>query len=395
MAIAALRATQTEPPQPEPAVHEDRSRPPVSDEAATVLLVDDNEPLRRGLARAIERQGFRVVTAADGREALQVAAETPPHLAIIDLRMPHVSGFDVVRHLKEEDPQRPVLVLSGVDDVEDRVRAFDLGADDFVAKPVHMRELLRRLQAFERTRRAYIEVQRANEHADHLRLFAAEAAALLAHDLNNGLSIASANLQFLDDYVARGSDDEDVIDSIAAARRALRRMTGLVANFVDIARLEDAALTPERSETDVHELLSGAALIHHSSKTADGAGIEVHCDPGMTACIDPVLIERVIHNLLNNATRYVSEGGRIALKGRVTDGALHLAVCNTGAAVPLGLRKDLFAKYRKGSDGKAQRGMGLYFCRLACEAHGGTIALREDDDFATMFEIRLPAPSAD
>jgi signal transduction histidine kinase len=324
--------------------------------------------------------------ARDGVEALELAAAHPPHLAIIDLCMPNLSGFEVTYQLKQRHGAAlPVLALSGAQETEERVRAFEAGADDFVPKPVRLAELLKRVGAFERTRRAYIELQRATERADRMRLLATEAAALLAHDLNNGLSIATANLQYVQEECRL---DEEPSEALEVSVRALRRMAGLVRNFVDISRMEDGAIEPVRAEVDVTELLSATARIH--DYRAGGPQIELSSPPGLTALVDPVLLERIIHNLLNNATRYVDAGGRIAVRARRVGGELVVAVGNSGAPIPPELRADLFAKYRKGRDGRAQCGMGLYFCRLACEAHGGTIALEASDEFATCFVLRLP-----
>jgi DNA-binding response OmpR family regulator len=363
--------------------------------AARVLLADDDARVRRFLARALRRHGYEVVEAGDGHRAVELAMAQPPDLAIVDLRMPGLDGFQVVRQLKAlAATALPVLVLSGLDEADDRVAAFDMGADDFIPKPVHVSEMLKRIDAFERTRRAHIELRMANERADRLLLFAGEAAALLAHDLNNGLSIATSNLQYLSEELAPTGD---AADALAASLRALRRMTGLVRNFVDISRLEDAALKPNRSPVDMHELLTTAAMIHDHRSRPEDRGIHVVCPVDLRSSIDPVLVERVIHNLLNNATRYVRQGGIITLRAFASTGddggpMLVIHVANTGARIPVDLRQHLFAKYRKGNDGKAQRGMGLYFCRLACEAHGGSIAIEDDPDHDTCFVIRLPVP---
>ncbi len=360
---------------------------------ARILLADDDQPIRSMLAIFLRRNGFEVMEAKDGVEAVEIVASNLPDIAVVDLRMPRMDGLEVVQTLKSTyHVALPVLVVSGEDDRDARIQAFEAGADDFISKPVHMQELLKRINAFERTRQAYAEAQLANERADRLRLFGAEAAALLAHDLNNGLCIATANLQYLEENLALAGDEKE---SMAAASRAIRRMIGLVRNFVDISRLEDAAITPDRSDVDIHELLSAAAMIHYRRKESENHGIELEVEPKLTANIDPVLIERVVHNLLNNATRYVNPGGRIALIADVrinesNQRELHISVGNTGKPIPVELRNDLFSKYRKGNDGKAQCGMGLYFCRLVCEAHGGNISCTETDRFNTLFHITIP-----
>jgi DNA-binding response OmpR family regulator len=363
---------------------------------ARVLLAEDDARVRRLIARSLGNHGFVVIEAENGVLALEAAAKEPPDLAIIDLRMPRMDGFEVVRSLKTTHATAlPVLVLSGLDEPEDRIRAFDVGADDFISKPVYIPELLRRIEAFERTRRAYLEVRRANEEADRLRLFAAEAAALLAHDLNNGLSIAIANLQFVEEA---SRPDGEVGEAMLSTSRALRRMAGLVRNFVDISRLEDAAITPEYIPVEVGELFTLVAGVHESSAAQQGVRLDIQCPPGLIAMLDPVLVERVIHNLLGNAVRYVGDRGAIRLRARVQPqpsgegGLLLLDVSNTGEPIPVDKRAALFEKYGTAGDRKAKRGMGLYFCRMACEAHSGSIDLETDHEFATVFVVRLPMP---
>jgi two-component system, sensor histidine kinase and response regulator len=385
-----------------PVLLESLSQPPAHGDGSQsaprtrVLLAEDDRSVRKLVQRVLERADFEVLAACDGAEAIELALRETPDLALVDLGLPRVSGIEVIAQLKAAyGAAVPCLVLSGQDAPDERMAAFDAGADDFVGKPVQMKELVKRVSAFERTRRAYVEAKRANETADRLRLFAAETAALLAHDLNNGLSVASANLAYVAENVnATG----EVLDAIEGSERALRRMIGLVRNFVDIARFEDAALEPSPARLDVGELLATAALIHDPRGAGAGAETVIECPPGLIVSVDPVLLERVIHNLLNNATRYVSRNGTIRLQGQryqEIDGApwLRISVANSGGGIPAELSSSIFEKYRVGSDGRAQRGMGLYFCRLACEALGGSINLEEDPEFPTQFVIRIPLAS--
>jgi DNA-binding response OmpR family regulator len=142
---------------------------------AVVLIAEDDDAIRTTIARALLRTGFAVIETADGNRALQVADESPPQLAIVDINLPGANGLNIVARLKSRSPAVPILVMSGTYDMETRVRAFEIGADDFIAKPLDIRELIKRVHAFERTRRAFEEVRLAQQKAEHLRVFAAEA----------------------------------------------------------------------------------------------------------------------------------------------------------------------------------------------------------------------------
>ncbi len=357
-----------------------------------IMLVDDDVPLRRAVARGLMAAGYKVLEADCLKQARQTAEIQMADLFIVDLHLPDGHGSELVRHLKACDPGAPVLVLSGTIEQEERIQAFEAGADDVVGKPVCMTELVKRIEVHNRILLSAAALQKALLEVDHMRTYAAEAAALMAHDLNNGLCVAGGNLAFLAEAEMLAGDPE-AKDAVAATQRALRRMATLVKNFVDIARSEDGALKAALVKSDIREILRTAASVHHLRGAAAERGIEIDCTVGLEAAVDPILVERILHNLLINATRYVDANGRVVLSAaKSADGrTLTMRVMNTGPSIPPALREKLFEKYRKGDDRKAQSGMGLYFCRLACEAHGGSIRLGENAEFGTCFEITLPA----
>lgn len=355
-----------------------------------ILVVDDDAHLRHALARSLVAGGYQVVEADCLDAAAAVAARHPVDLYMIDLHLPDGHGSQLIRALKARDRAVPVLVLSGTTEPEERIQAFDAGADDVVGKPVCMAELIKRIEVHDRILRSAAALQKALVEVDLMRTYAGEAAALMAHDLNNGLCVAGGNLAFLAESEALMADPE-ASDAVAATQRALRRMSTLVKNFVDIARSEDGALKAALVACDVGEILRAAASVHHLRGAAAERAIELDCPPRLEAWVDPILVERILHNLLINATRYVDAHGRVRLTAaRAEGGPLVIRVMNTGPAIPPALRGRLFEKYRKGDDRKSQSGMGLYFCRLACEAHGGRIQLVDHPEFATCFQLTLP-----
>jgi len=351
-----------------------------------VLVVDDDVVICRQMAAGLASAGYQVVTANDGTRALAQAEETPPDLAIVDLEMPGTNGLDVIRRLKQMfGPAVHIVVMTGHDDEGSHAEAFDAGTDDFVVKPTGMSELKRRLAAATRNHRAFVEVRVAKEAADRRMAYGAEAGALLAHDLNNGLAVALSNIQYLRDVLTLDSDQGDALQTTV---RSLRRMSSLVANFVDIARFEDAAVKPMVASTQVHHVLESVLEVSASS-LARGATIEINCEANLMARFDPALVERVLHNLVGNAARYCNPGGTIAVAARRwnDDDSVEISVTNSGPQIPENIRAHLFGKYVRGGGGK--RGMGLYFCRLVAEAHGGRIDY-EASEIGPRFVVRLP-----
>jgi len=355
--------------------------------AVRVLVVDDDQVICRQLASNLAASGYQVVTAHDGAGAIAQAQETPPDIAIVDLEMAGTSGLEVIRALKHQSgPAVHVMVMTGHDDESSRTAAFDAGTDDFVVKPTGLAEIKRRLSAAVRTVQAYAKVRVAKEAADRRMTYGTEATALLAHDLNNGLAVALGNVQYLAEELA--ALDHDQQDALTSTISSLRRMSGLVANFVDIARFEDAAVKPIVARVRVSTVLDSVMEVN-ASLVARGAKIEIECPLDLEGRFDAALVERVLHNLVGNAARYCNQGGSIRVTARTWNdpGSVELSVMNTGAQVPESIRPNLFGKYVRGGGGK--RGMGLYFCRLVAEVHGGRIDY-EAAQAGPRFVVRLP-----
>jgi DNA-binding response OmpR family regulator len=124
--------------------------------ASRILIVEDDRAVARGLEYALAHEGFAVVLAETGRQALDLARTAEPHVILLDVRLPDISGFDVCRRLRAAGLRQPILMLTARDEEVDKVLGLELGADDYVVKPYSLRELISRIRALER--RAYGEL---------------------------------------------------------------------------------------------------------------------------------------------------------------------------------------------------------------------------------------------
>lgn len=121
-----------------------------------ILIVEDEPAVARGLEYGLTSEGFHVLRAETGAQALALARSRDPHLILLDIRLPDMSGFDVCRQLRAEGLRQPILILTARDEELDRVMGLELGADDYVVKPYRLRELIARIRAL--LRRAYGEL---------------------------------------------------------------------------------------------------------------------------------------------------------------------------------------------------------------------------------------------
>ena len=121
--------------------------------AANILIVEDETPVARGIQYALEQEGYDVSIARTGTEGLDAASRRAPDLVVLDVRLPEMDGFEVLRRLRATGSKAPVLMLTARDDELDKVVGLELGADDYMTKPFGIRELMSRIKAM--LRRAY------------------------------------------------------------------------------------------------------------------------------------------------------------------------------------------------------------------------------------------------
>jgi len=121
--------------------------------SATILIVEDEHAVARGIQYALQQEGYEVTVARSGEEALEIGPGLAPDLVLLDVRLPGIDGFEVLRRLRAVGSRAPVLMLTARDDEFDKVIGLELGADDYVTKPFGLRELLSRVKAL--LRRAY------------------------------------------------------------------------------------------------------------------------------------------------------------------------------------------------------------------------------------------------
>jgi DNA-binding response OmpR family regulator len=139
----------------------------MTDDAPTILLVDDEESVRTVLAFPLERDGYTVVQAADGEEALELFASEPPDLVVLDLMLPRLDGLEVCKRLRASSTV-PIIMLTARDDELDKVIGLELGADDYITKPFSIREFRSRVRALlRRARAAQLPQGGAEERIEH------------------------------------------------------------------------------------------------------------------------------------------------------------------------------------------------------------------------------------
>jgi signal transduction histidine kinase len=361
---------------------------------ARLLVVDDN-PQNRELLRAyLSSEGHEIVEASSGEEALELAAvpTARPDLVLLDIMMPGLNGFETAVRLKRDAGELflPVLLVSSLSDPSSRVLGLKVGADDFLTKPIDRSELRARVSNLLALRHKERELARRNRELVELERFRDEMSALLVHDLKNPISIVLANLEYVLES-PRLSDEER--EALADARLAGDRTLRLVANLLDVARSNAGRLELRRAVQKLLPVLAPVAARYRRVAEPRGIAIEVAVGEGLEAPLDAELMTRVVENIFDNSLRYTPAGGKVRVEAEPRAAQVRLRIGNSGPPIVAEARERIFDKFAQ-ADWRLRRsniGLGLYFCRLVVEAHGGSIRVEEHAELPTVFVIDLPA----
>lgn len=362
---------------------------PVSD----VLVVDDSAQSLEILSSLLTAHGHQVRAASGGIEALRLVREAPPDLVLLDLHMPDLSGFEVCRRLRQtwDSARLPVVFLSAAEDAESRVKAFQLGAIDFVTKPFDFAEILARVDTHLELKRRTLELETSNQKLRDLEVARRRFITSLVHDIKGPLTPLLKNTEWLLEQDVKDEEITEVARDLHVASNYLHRM---VLSLLDIARSDERGLTPSPRVTRIGPWLDDALTLARLQLRSQPERLVVQVDADAEASFDPALMARVLQNLIDNAVKYTPRTQPIFVEARVQNGGLQLVVEDRGPGVKPEDRDRIFEAWVQldtPAPGRASHGVGLSFCLQAVEAHGGHLAVTDARPRGARFVVNLPA----
>ncbi len=364
------------------------------DGKGNVLIVDDTIENLNLLASMLGEEGYEVRPVPDGQMAIDAALAEPPDLILLDINMAPLDGYAVCERLRREPATAdvPVIFVSALDDALDKVKAFSLGAVDYVTKPFQMPEVLARVDAHLRFRRARLDLAKSYEQLRALEAMRDELVHMVVHDLRSPLGALVVSLDFLREGLA-GKVSDEAMEDIRGADAAARSMVGIANDMLDVSRLETAKLPVHRASEDLLHVVRDA--IENVRRMQPDREIVIERDAPLVGNFDAALIRRVIENLISNGLKHTARAQPLRVVLR--DGEeLRVVVRDRGRGVPLELREKIFEKFgaagARTDSGYHSVGLGLAFCKLAVEAHGGRIGVDCPSEGGSDFWFTLPNP---
>lgn len=364
-----------------------------------MLIVDDSERMRTGVAALARRSGHAAVEVRSGEEALAWFGRDRFDLVLLDVVLPWMDGFETCRRLRRLPGGHdvPIVLMAGADERGAVEAAVAAGGDDVLVKPLRapefdarLRALLRIYEALRDERAAADEARRRLARLEQLVAQKEALSEFLVHDLKSPL--ASVTLALSELMVQPMA--EHFRAALGACVNATEGVSRMVMNLLDLAGADRLPVCPTACQS--------LALFGHVRDRFTvrlylrGVSIRMHAAaPEIWA--DRELLRRVAENLVDNAVRYAPAGSAVELRVDAQDGGAVLSVLDHGPGVPAEHRERIFDRFVQldpDASGRAGRGLGLAFCRAAMVAHGGWIRVEDGATGGARFCAFFPGPEA-
>jgi signal transduction histidine kinase len=351
---------------------------PPSSPPASILIVDDTPANVLLLVRMLGERGYTARSVLSGKLALQAARTEPPDLILLDINMPYMNGYEVCAQLKADPALQeiPVIFISALSETLDKVKAFRVGGVDYVTKPFQLEEVCARVQTHLRLRR----LEKLRDDLTHM----------VIHDLRNPLSVIMGFLEVLE--CEAQSLTPGARKLAALARLSAGELRTMISAILDVSKLEAGEMKLRREPCDlgavIGEVLATARpLPGNRTVTLDAP------TPSPTVTVDVGLLRRILQNLLGNALRYTPSNSDIRVTVAPSPNEVRVSVTDAGPGIAPADQQRIFEKFGQveGHGSRMGTGLGLTFCKLAVEAHGGRMGVDSDVGKGSTFWFTLPA----
>ena len=396
-------------------------------ENALILIVDDNPQNLQMLANMLRERGYKSALARTGVEALDYVQKRSPDCILLDILMPGLDGFETCQRLKADPRTRdiPVLFLTSVTEMQEKLRAFAAGGVDYITKPfqaeevaarvathLHLRRMHAQLQAqnaqlhaeiAERKRAeadlwtAHRDLQEANQELQQVNATKDKFFSIISHDLRSPFSALLGFSEWLKNHLAE-YDQEEIQAQLEHIHTSAKQLYTLLENLLTWSRLQRGIIQYEPEYIDFKQLIEINVDMLRTKAAQKQIELTHAIREKILVFADYQMVNTILRNLLSNALKFTPSGGAVQIHAVTRGAMLEVAVSDTGVGIPPQDVSKLFQvdlKYtKKGTDGETGTGLGLSLCQEMIAHNGGRIEVFSEVGKGTTFTFTLPIQPA-
>ena len=357
-----------------------------------ILLLDDEPRFTTIIGTAIARENCRITSINNSTQALEAIDQDPPDLAVLDIMMPGLSGYDICTAIRKRREDAYVLFATARTETADILKAFEAGANDYISKPFRIPEVQARIRAGLRVVRLQKDVRQKAALLEQALEENARIIGTAAHDVRSPLSIIINYMSLL--------GDEELMPMAKIKEVCLQRtyhIVNLVDDFLNLTRLNSGRVTCQMEDADFIPLVVSAILEYMPVAKKKNVTITYEIpDAPVEVMIDRERFRTVIINILSNAVKFTPAGGTIAVSLQAASYSATVHVRDSGIGIkPENICRifEPFQRFQrvKGVENDTHTGMGMAITKRLVDFMGGSITVAsEGDNKGTTFSVTVP-----
>lgn len=362
----------------------------------TVLAVDDTAGNLRVLVESLSSAGLEVLVATDGLAAIETARYARPDLILLDVIMPGIDGYETCARLKQEEATAPIpiIFMTALCETEEKVRAFEVGAVDYITKPFEQAELLARVTTHLTISRLRQDLEKRNRQLEELNQLKNEFMGMAAHDVRNPLASVLACAELI----------ESVVDTVPPERIRLligqisasaRRINAIITNLLDVNAIDSGQRPLHLADCAFAPLVE--RVVEQNRLKAAAKEIEIALEPAagdLAGVVDENAAEQVLDNLISNAVKYSPSGTRVTVRLLAGEDCVAVAVQDQGPGISPDDQTRMYRKFcrltPKPTAGEPTTGLGLWIVKELTESMKGRIICESAVGKGTTFTVLWP-----
>ncbi|HUZ87353.1 MAG TPA: HAMP domain-containing sensor histidine kinase [Candidatus Baltobacterales bacterium] len=363
--------------------------------SSRVLVIDDSEDDVVMLERFLADGETEVLGLTDSSQAERVFADFKPDLVLLDLHMPAPDGLEILRRLRDSRGMLnllPVVVLTGDVGPAARNSALDLGAVDYLTKPLDRTAVVVRVRNLLATRRLYSALVRSSQNKSNFLMS-------MSHEMRTPLSAIIGFSELMADDKAGKFDEATRYRFLQEINSSGRFLLALLDDILDLSKVEAGKMVLRIETVSIAAIVSDVVTIMEPLATRKKIRLEADVSAGGAASADALKVKSMLLNLVSNAIKFTPDGGRVAITTNRRDGFVELAVSDNGIGISAADCEHLFEEFRQFESAISRQnhgtGLGLALTKRIVELHGGQIRLVSEVGKGSTFTLTLPlAPPA-
>jgi len=360
-------------------------------EKPLILIIDDEEALRDGCRQVLEKCGYAVLTAEQGIEGINLAREHVPDMAFVDLKMPNISGMEIIEILSRDIPDIVLVMITGFATIVSAVEAMQKGAYDYLPKPFNPDQLRALTKRGLDHRNLKIETRKLREEKDQMEK---NFITFVSHEMRSPLVVIRQYIEALNE-IAGDRFDKEVREIIERCRKRIQSLEEMIEHWLDISRIENGTLAQQKVSLSLASIISRSVEEMTPICRKRGISLETNIPkklPQITG--DAESLVRVFTNIIGNATKYTPGGGKITVSAQHDEYYTTASIADTGMGISpdkLSLIFEPFFRCGGKNEKHSGSGLGLTFCKKIMESHKGCIAVSSKEGEGTTFVLTFPA----